>query len=146
MTRLREVRLASENHPQAKEPPPSVWGEASAYALALSLKRHAYLCPGTAVFLHALTGQLLKTIYVGAEQSETPRGQRTFTEWHQPRLRRQTEAVPFRHPIRRVQYWTRERQATQRLEAGAMVLEGKGLHVTGLKRTRVDITWHPAYA
>jgi hypothetical protein len=51
-TRLKEVRLAAESYPEAKEIVRYVWGQSSAYALALSLMRDAYLCYGTAVFLH----------------------------------------------------------------------------------------------
>lgn len=56
-TNLKEVRLSAENYPDAKEIVRYVWGEASPYAVALSLKRNAYLCHATAVFLHSLTEQ-----------------------------------------------------------------------------------------
>ena len=54
-TQLEEVRLAAPNYPDAKETVRYVWGSASPYALALSLRRNAYLCHGTAVFLPSLT-------------------------------------------------------------------------------------------
>ena len=85
-TRLKEVRLSAENYPQTKQIVRYVWGTASAYALALSLRRNAYLCHGTAVYLHSLTDQLPKTIYVNSEQSEKPRGSSLTQEASSGRL------------------------------------------------------------
>src|SRR5205807_2645357 len=47
-----------------------VWGEASVYALALSLRPRSYLSHGSAVFLHGLNDQLPATVYVNQEQRE----------------------------------------------------------------------------
>src|SRR5258706_1453662 len=50
------------------------WGESSPYEIALSLRKHAYLCHATALLLHGLTDQLPKTVYINSEQSPKPRG------------------------------------------------------------------------
>jgi len=49
-----------------------VWGEASDYALAQSLRSRGYFSHGTAVFLHGFNDQIPDTIYVNQEQSTKP--------------------------------------------------------------------------
>src|SRR5262245_30398262 len=49
-----------------------VWGDASVYALALSLRPRSYLSHGTAVFFHGLNDQLPTTVYTNQEQKEKP--------------------------------------------------------------------------
>ena len=47
-----------------------VWGEISAFSLALDLKKDSYFTHYTALFWHNLTDQVPKTIYVNYEQSK----------------------------------------------------------------------------
>src|SRR4030095_13062155 len=42
------------------------------YSIALSLRKGAYLTHGSAVFLHSLTDEIPKTIYLNYEQSKKP--------------------------------------------------------------------------
>jgi predicted transcriptional regulator of viral defense system len=144
-TGLKEIRLTAENYPAAKEIGRYVWGKASHYALALSLKRNAYLCHGTAVFLHSLTEQLPKSIYVNSEQSEKPRGgsltqegiKRAFAgKQRQSNLSIQYEGSRF---------VLINGKQTGRLEVGPMVVDGETLEVTKLERTLIDIAVRPAY-
>src|SRR5690606_26941717 len=51
-TALRRVMVKPVNYPSARTLSRYVWGEPSGLHLALSLKKDAYLCHGTAVFLH----------------------------------------------------------------------------------------------
>ena len=66
---LKRVTLTSEHYQPITR---YVWREASPYSLALSIKSGAYLCHGSAVFLHGLNDQIPKTLYVNKEQSEKP--------------------------------------------------------------------------
>src|SRR5262245_9009684 len=59
---LKEIVLQAKSH-KAKETR-YIRGRPSPYAVAVSLRRNAYLCHGSAVFLHGLTGQIPKTVFV----------------------------------------------------------------------------------
>lgn len=145
-TTLTEVRLAPENYPEAKEIVRYVWGPASAYALALSLKRNAYLCHGTAVFLHSLTEQLPKTIYVNSEQSEKPRGGSLTQEGIKRAFVAKQRQSNFSIQYRDSKFVLISGKHTGRLEVGPMVVDGETLQATKLERTLIDIAVRPAYA
>lgn len=51
-----------------------IWGKASIYEIILSLKPDSYFTHYTAVYLHELTEQIPKTIYLNFEQSSKPKG------------------------------------------------------------------------
>jgi predicted transcriptional regulator of viral defense system len=145
-TRLKELRLAVENYPQAKEIVRYVWGDASLFALALSLKRGAYVCHGTAVFLHALTEQLPKTIYVNAEQSEKPRGGSLTQEGIKRAFASKQRQSNFSIQYEGSKIVLINGKHTGRLEVGPMVAGAETLEVTKLERTLIDIAVRPAYA
>lgn len=144
-TRLTEVRLAAENYPEAKEIVRYVWGKVSPYALALSLKRNAYLCHGTAVFLHSLTEQLPKTIYVNSEQSEKPRGGSLTQEGIRRAFAAKQRQSNFFIQYEDSKFVLINGKNTGRLEIGPMVVGGETLEVTKLERTLIDIAVRPAY-
>ncbi|MDP3001214.1 MAG: hypothetical protein Q8N47_27270 [Bryobacterales bacterium] len=144
-TRLKEVRLRAENYPEAKEIVRYVWGKVSPYALALSLKRNAYLCHGTAVFLHSLTEQLPKTIYVNSEQSEKPRGGSLTQEGIQRAFAAKQRQSNFFIQYEDSKFVLINGKHTGRLEIGPMVVDGETLEVTKLERTLIDIAVRPAY-
>jgi len=144
-TRLKEVRLSADNYPDAKEIVRYIWGTASAYALALSLKRNAYLCHGTAVFLHSLTEQLPKTIYVNSEQSEKPQGgsltQESINRAFAAKQRQSNFSIRYEDS----KFVLINGKHTERLEVGPMIVNGETLQVTKLERTLIDIAVRPAY-
>lgn len=144
-TRLKEVRLRAENYPEAKEIVRYVWGKVSPYALALSLKRNAYLCHGTAVFLHSLTEQLPKTIYVNSEQSEKPRGGSLTQEGIKRAFAAKQRQSNFFIQYEDSKFVLINGKHTGRLEIGPMVVDGETLEVTKLERTLIDIAVRPAY-
>lgn len=49
-----------------------LWGKASIYEIAFSLKNHSYFTHHTAAHLHGLTENPPKTIYLNSEQSKRP--------------------------------------------------------------------------
>src|SRR5262249_51485594 len=71
-TKLQLIQLESESHPNARTITKYSWGEPSPLALGSELLQGAYLSHGTAAFLHGLTDQLFKVIYVNKEQSAKP--------------------------------------------------------------------------
>lgn len=144
-SRLKEVRLAAENYPGAKEIVRYVWGKASAYSIALSLKRSAYLCHGTAVFLHSLTDQLPKTIYVNAEQSEKPRGYGLTQEGIRRAFAAKQRQSNFYMQYEGFRLVLINGKHSDRLEVAPMIVGGETLAVTKLERTLIDIAVRPAY-
>src|ERR1017187_3981132 len=144
-TRLKEVRLAAENYPEAKEIVRYVWDKSSPYALALSLKRNAYLCHGTAVFLHSLTEQLPKTIYVNSEQSEKARGGDLTQEGIKRAFAAKQRQSNFFIQYEGSKFMLINGKHTERLEVGPVVVDGESLEVTKLERTLIDIAVRPAY-
>ena len=143
--KLSVVKVASEHYSSATR---YIWGRASPFAVALSLRSSAYLSHGTAVFLHGLTDQIPKTLYINKEQSVKPRPTSPLTP--------ETLARAFSGQQRRSVYtfnyenWTivlLSGKNTGRLEVGPIAADtGEAIDVTRLERTLIDITVRPAYA
>lgn len=125
-----------------------IWGKASPFAVALSLRSSAYLSHGTAVFLHGLTDQIPRTLYINKEQSAKPRPPSLLTP--------EAVARAFSGQQRRSVYtFTYQDWAivllsgknTGRLEVAPIAADtGEAIDVTRLERTLIDITVRPAYA
>jgi len=124
------------------------WGEVSDFAIAASLRPGAYLSHGSAVFLHGLTQQIPKTIYVNKEQSPKFHSAAPLTQG--------ALELAFSRPQRRSKYSFEVRQSsivllsgknTGRLEVVPLQTPtGETLEVTGIERTLIDITVRPSYA
>ena len=76
---LREVTIENVNYAKpavtryVREP-------VSPLQIATSIRPRAYLSHGSAVFVHAVTNQLPKTIYINVEQSPKPQRARQLTQ------------------------------------------------------------------
>jgi hypothetical protein len=144
-TKLKKVILSNERYGSIER---YAWGQVSPYLLGLSIRRGSYLSHATAVFLHALTDQIPKTVYVNHEQTAKPKPTGTLS---QEALNR-----AFGNNQRRSNYVFRneDRQFTvlsgkQTGELGVIVMAGPAgetLRVTGLERTLIDIVVRPDYA
>jgi len=141
---LRQVDLKSDKYVL---PPRYVWGQVSPYVLALSIRKAGYLSHATAVWLHSLTDQVPKTIYVNFEQSPKPRSgaltQEAITRAFANRQRRTNYA--FRYEDWQIAILSGKQ--TGRL--GVIATKGppgESLDVTNLERTLIDITVRPEYA
>lgn len=125
------------------------WGQASPFAVAISLRPSAYLSHGSAVFLHGLTQQIPNTIYVNREQSSKPSSDSSSLTQH-------SLGLAFSRPQRRSKYSFLYNHSnivlisgknTGRLEVVPLsTTTGETLDVTGIERTLIDITVRPAYA
>lgn len=123
------------------------WGEASPYNIALSIRSGAYLSHASASFLHGLTDQIPRTIYVNREQSEKAQSG-TLTQLAIDRA--------FLHKQRRSQYifvykeWeivVLSGKHTGQLGVTSMPSPmGEPLNVTGIERTLIDLAVRPDYA
>jgi hypothetical protein len=124
-----------------------VWGEASPYHIGLSIRRGAYLSHASALFLHGLTDQIPKSVYVNREQSQKPQSG-TLTQAAIDRA--------FSHKQRRSKYifsygeWQivlLSGKHTGRLGVFSMPSKlGEPLSVTSVERTLIDIVVRPDYA
>lgn len=139
------AKVASEHYRSATR---YIWGKASPFAVAVSLRSSAYLSHGTAVFLHGLTDQIPRTIYVNKEQSVKPRSTSPLT----PEALARAFSGQQRRSVYTFNYdnWTivlLSGKNTGRLEVDPIAAEtGEAIDVTRLERTLIDITVRPAYA
>jgi hypothetical protein len=143
-TKLNKAKLESETY---SLPPRYLWGEVSPYLLALSLRKAGYLSHATAVYLHSLTDQIPKTIYVNFEQSPKPRSgtlsQESIARAFANR-QRQTSFI-FRYQDWRIAILSGKQ--TGRLGVvSTRTPQGESLDVSNLERTLIDISVRPDYS
>jgi hypothetical protein len=148
-TNMRKVVLSPLNHPQLPGIERFVWKDASPFELAVSIKRNAYLCHATAVFLHGLTDIVPKTIFVNSEQSPKPQSKSTLTQESIDRAfasKQQRQSTLFYKIDSEYQAQFINGKASDRLEVSEISTDyGKHLDVTRIERTLIDIAVRPAY-
>ena len=143
--KLSVAKVASEHYRSVTR---YIWGKASPFAVALSLRSSAYLSHGTAVFLHGLTDQIPRTIYINKEQGTKPRPNSPLT----PESLARAFSGQQRRSIYTFTYesWTivlLSGKNTERLEVGPIAADtGEAIDITRLERTLIDIAVRPAYA
>jgi hypothetical protein len=145
-TDLHLEYLEPVNHPNAPGISRYVWKEASAYEIALSMKHEAYLCHGTAMFLHGITEQIPSRIYVNSEQSPKPSSGRLTQEGINRAFagkQRESQFVFKFGDSEALLLWGKN---TGQLEVIDLEYSGTKLRVTGLERTLIDIAVRPSYA
>ncbi len=145
-TPLREVQVTPLNHPESRVLERYVWRDASSYQIALSLRTNSYLSHATAVFLHGLTDQIPRIIYVNSEQSQKGVRPGTLT---QPAIDRafssKQRQSTFLFQADGAQLLLLSGKHTERLEVGQLNFRGDELLATKLERTLIDITVRPVY-
>lgn len=144
-TDLREVVIPSEHYGDEKR---YVWGDASAYSVALSLKPKSYLTHGTAVVIHSLTDQIPKTVYVNYEQSPKPPGGGLTQEGIDRAFSNRQRQSKLTYKYEDFQIVVINGKHTGRLEVTQLPgnVAGELLDVTKLERTLIDIAVRPNYA
>lgn len=144
-TKLREVRLESLAYDSLIR---YIWGDASPFEIALSVKPNAYLSHGTAIFLHNLTNELPRTIYVNQEQSVKPAPQGQLTQESLDRAfgnKQRTSNLIYQYED--TQIVVIAGKFTEQLEVGELSGPlGETVAATKLERTLIDSTVRPAYA
>ena len=123
-----------------------VWKEASLFEVALSLKRQAYLCHGTAVAIHGLNDQIPQRLYLNKEQ--IPKGSpggltQTGIDRAFANKQRETRLIYRFDETEVAVVWGK---STGNLEVIEMNYEEANLRVTSIERTLIDIAVRPAYA
>lgn len=123
-----------------------IWKEASAYEIALSMKREAYLCHGTAMFLHGLAEQIPSKIYVNSEQSPKPSSGHLTQEGINRAFAGKQRESQFIFKFGNSEALLLWGKNTAQLEVADIEYSGATLRVTGLERTLIDIAVRPSYA
>jgi len=145
-TDLHLEYLEPLNHPNTSGISRYVWKEASAYEIALSMKREAYLSHGTAMFLHSLTEQIPSRIYVNSEQSPKPKSDHLTQEGINRAFAGKQRESQFIFKFGESEALLLWGKNTGQLEVSEMEHSGTQLRVTGLERTLIDIAVRPSYA
>jgi hypothetical protein len=124
-----------------------IWGDASDYELAISLRNRSYLTHNSAAYLHGLTTSVPKTIYINFEQSKRP-----VTGI----LSQEAINTAFRNSVRVSGYTATYDDKTICLlngmytgQLGVIELigdKGEKLHLTGIERTLIDVSVRPIYS
>lgn len=122
--------------------------EVSPYAVGVTLLKDAYLSHGSAMFLHALTDQIPKTLYVNREQSPKPRPDAPLSQASINRaFRRPARKSTYMFKSPNVRYVLLSGKHTGRLEVSPMRTHlGEEVDTTRLERTLIDIVVRPDYA
>jgi len=143
--RLRKVTLTSPFGDVERY----VWEAPSVYAVALSLREGAYLSHGTAVFLHGLTDQVPKVVYLNKEQSPKPRPSRSsLTQAGIDRaFSREQRRTNLFYRYELYEIFVLSGMATGNLEVAPIDgPNGEAISVTKVERTLIDIAVRPSYA
>jgi len=143
--KLSVVPVISENYRSVTR---YVWGKASPFAVAVSLRPNAFLSHGSAVFLHGLTNQIPRTIYINKEQSVKPRSGSPVIQENLDRAfsgQQRKSRYSFTHEGSTIILLSGK--YTDRLEVGPVKVEtGEDVDVTRIERTLIDIAVRPDYA
>lgn len=143
-THLQQIELESETYSNLTR---YAWGKPSALELALSVKPNAYLCHLSAAFVHNLTDQIPKTIYVNHEQSPKPRPSGSLAQDALDRAfarPQRTSKLVYTHGGARITVLNGKN--TERLEVGEVTgPNDELLQATKLERTLIDLVVRPIY-
>ena len=124
------------------------WGPASMYALGASMRPGAYLSHASAVFLHGLSDQIPKTIYVNKEQSAKPPPEGQLTQEALDRAFASSQrSSTYVFEYEGYRFVLLSGKNTNRLEVSQFRdPQGELVDATKLERTLIDIAVRPAYA
>ncbi|MGC9196970.1 MAG: type IV toxin-antitoxin system AbiEi family antitoxin domain-containing protein [Syntrophobacteraceae bacterium] len=144
-TKLKAVKISFPSRTETRY----LWGEkTSVYQLALSLQEGSYLTHYTAMYLHGLTEQIPKTIYVNFEQQAKDRPksklEQKSIDWAFKQKPRTTNRIASYEDQR---ICVLNGMHTGRL--GVVETEddfGEKIWTTNIERTLIDIAVRPFYA
>ena len=124
------------------------WGPVSMYALGVSMRPGAYLSHASAVFLHGLSDEIPKTIYVNKEQSVKPPPAGGLTQQGLDRAFASAQrASTYVFQYEGYRFVLLNGKNTNRLEVSQLRdPQGDYVDATKLERTLIDIAVRPAYA
>lgn len=122
-------------------------GTASPYEAALSIRPGSYLCHGSATYIHGLTQQVPKTIYVNREQSPKPQGSALTQEAIDRAFSNKQRQSTYAFSYSDFRIVVLSGKHTNNLEViAANDPQGGQIQVTNIERTLIDIAVRPIYA
>jgi len=125
-----------------------IWGDASIYEIVLSLKPDTYFTHYTAMYLHELTEQIPKTIYVNFEQNKKRRIDKGLS---QQRIK-SAFMRPWRTSQNIASYNSYKICLLNGMYTGKLGFtdivgpDGSKVYVTNVERTLIDIAVRPVYS
>lgn len=143
---LKHISLEPVNH-DIRTVDRFIWKNASPFEIALSIRKDAYLCHGTAVYLHGLNDQIPHRLYLNKEQSPKPPpgGEMTQSSINRAFANKQRETTLV-YRFNGAEVAMIAGKNTGFLETIEMDYVSTKLRVTSLERTLIDIAVRPAYA
>ena len=144
--KLRKIILQGPTHSQKFLR--FLWRNPSAIEVAAAMRANAYLCHSSAVFVHGLTDQLPRVLYVNYEQSVKPRPSGGLTQESLDRaFRGKQRESTFAFEYDGYKIILLSGKNTKNLEVQSPQLpDGGKIRVTSIERTLIDITVRPTYA
>jgi predicted transcriptional regulator of viral defense system len=144
--RVRKITLEGSTHSQKFLR--FLWREPSAIEVAAAMRANAYLCHSSAVFVHGLTDQLPRVLYVNYEQSVKPKPSGGLTQEGLDRaFRGKQRESTFAFEYDGYKIILLSGKNTKNLEVqNVQPPEGGKVRVTSIERTLIDITVRPTYA
>lgn len=143
-TKLEEVKFEFPSRTEIRY----TWGDISTYELALSLKSDSYFTHFTAMFLHELTEQIPRTIYLNHEQ--VPK------HYRERELEQSSIDMAFQRPVRVsnniATYKDQKICVLNGMYTGKLGViqivgpRGEQIQVTDVERTLIDATVRPVYS
>ena len=124
-----------------------IFGEASPLQTALSFKGSSFLTHYTAVYLHGLTAQIPKTIYVNSEQTPKPKPKEPLNQENINRAFARPPRVTTNETTfegKKVVFISGK--YTGSLGVTTVIFEGEELLTTDTERTLLDIAVRPVYS
>jgi hypothetical protein len=149
-TPLRMIQFTPVNHPNVNIETRYVWGANDPFQMALSIRNGCYLSHASAVYLHRLTHQVPRQIFVNKEQSVKPPSSRSLAQsgiaraFNASKQRSSQFVFRFEGGLELVQLSGKN---TGRLEVFPLDIgTGFSVNATSLERTLIDIVVRPTYA
>ena len=143
-TKLRQATFAFPSRKETRY----TWGDVSTYELVLSIRADSYLSHYTAMYVHDLTEQVPKTIYLNSEQTAKPK---PVGPLQQDRIDF-AYGRPSRVSKNFAEYGDYQICMLSGKQTGNLGVvsqlgpEGESLRVTNIERTLIDIAVRPVYA
>lgn len=124
-----------------------LWRDVSPLEVAATIRATSYLCHSSSMFVHGLTDQLPRKLYVNYEQSAKPPSKGALTQAGLDRAFRGKQRLSnFVFDYDDYSIIVLSGKHTNNLEVRTQALAGGGLvRVTSLERTLIDITVRPGY-
>ena len=143
--KLKRIDLVSPNYPNFSTER-YIWDRASQHEIALSLRKNAYLCHGSAAYLHGLTDLLPKQIYINVEQSEKPQSSGLTQRGIELAFSRKQRTSRFVYDLEESEVVIVNGKNTKRLGVEKVMIDGTKVDCTEVERTLIDVVVRPAYA